>query len=115
MDRAIKPFEDNIKLSIPSVVFIEIFDKWLIKEEYVKSFYYNAYLKLLESPNVEIKPIERDVLEILITIKDELDEHEISDKIVVSSAIELDCSLLTTDNKVIEYNKRRKRIMRIVS
>jgi len=115
IDEAISPTFDNIKLSIPSVVFFEIFDKWLLTEENTRKFFYDAFSKLRNSPNVEIKPIERGVMEKLVTIEDELFRHEIYDKIVVASAIELECPLLTTDTIIIEYNKKRGRIPKILS
>lgn len=113
MDSAIQPFECNVKISIPSVVFIEIFDKWLKKEENVKRFYFDAFLKLQNSPNIEIKTIEKAVLRNLVTIEDVLDRHEISDKIVVASALELDCSLFTTDTKIIEYYRNKNQLYKI--
>ena len=54
---ALSPYEGNIKISIPSIVFVEIFEKWLRNEEFSKKFYYEVFLPIKESPNIEIKPI----------------------------------------------------------
>jgi len=115
INNALSDLNSNIRISIPSVVFGEIYDKWLDTEETVKKFYYDAYSKLNTCPNIEIKSIEKDVLNQLITIEHELNNHEISDKIVVASALELDCALITTDTKIIEYNENQNRIRRILN
>jgi PIN domain nuclease of toxin-antitoxin system len=115
IDFALCPDYSNIKISIPSVVFCEIYDRWLLSKETVKQFYYEAYLKLDSSPNIEIKPIEKDVLYHLITIDGELNDHEITDKIVVASALELDCPLITTDETIINYHKSQNKIRKIIN
>lgn len=115
IDSALCPTYSNVKISIPSVVFCEIFDKWLYTEESAKQFYYDAFSILRSSPNIEIKPIERDVLLNLITIGQELNDHEIFDKIVVASALELGCPLITTDEKIISFHTNQKRIQRIIN
>lgn len=115
LDDVIKNIHSNIRISIPSVVFFEIYAKWLTTEEVTKMFYYQAYQKLLSCPNIEIKAIEKDVLLHLTSIGHELSDHEIFDKIVVASALELDCPLMTTDTKIIEYQKNQKRIVGILN
>jgi PIN domain nuclease of toxin-antitoxin system len=115
IDNALDPIYSHIKISIPSVVFCEIYDKWLHSEEITKQFYYEAFLKLSSCPNIEIKSIEHDVLINIITIGQELNDHEIIDKIIVASALELDCPLITTDETIISYHKNQKRIPRILN
>lgn len=93
----------EIKLSIPSIVLVEIYEKWLINEEFASKFYYEIYNKIIQSPNIEIKPIEREVLEHLIMIGGNLIGHDIHDKIILSSAMMLKCPLITKDPEIIKY------------
>jgi len=93
----------DIRLSIPSVVFIEIYEKWLRTEEFSRKFYYEVFSPLKQSPNVEVRPIDREVLENLIHIGGNLKKHDLHDKLVLSSAISLEAPLITTDGPVIEY------------
>lgn len=83
-DCALSNSIDNIKLSIPSVVFVEIFEKWFISEEFARKFYYEVYTPIIESPNIEIKPIEQEVLENLLRIRGNLSNHEINDKLILA-------------------------------
>ena len=51
---ALSPYEGNIKISIPSIVFVEIFEKWLRNEEFSKKFYYEVFLPIKESPTTKL-------------------------------------------------------------
>jgi predicted nucleic acid-binding protein len=101
-EHALNNSPSEIKLSIPSVVFVEIFDKWLINEEFAAKFHYEVFSAIVQSPNIEIKPIEREVLENLLKIGGSLSEHDIHDKLILASAMMLNCPLITTDSKIIE-------------
>jgi len=59
-----------VRLVVPSVVFVEVFEKWLTNEEILRRFYYEAFVPIDESPNIEIRPIEQEVLEALLTVGD---------------------------------------------
>ena len=115
IESAIYNHEADIRLSIPSVVFIEIYDKWLANEEFTARFFYEVYTPIIESPNVEIKPVERDVIEILPQIRGNLNSHDIHDKIILSSAIMLECPLITTDTDIIRFVEQTNIIPRIVN
>jgi predicted nucleic acid-binding protein len=91
------------KLSIPSIVFIEVFEKWLKTEEIVQKFHFEVFKPIEQSPNIEIRAIEQEILENLIRIGDELKKHEIHDKIVLASAMTLNCPLITSDSAVTKY------------
>ena len=93
----------EINLSIPSIVFVEIFEKWLLSEDMVYKFHYEVFDLVERSPNIEIKPVEQEVLENLLNIGGILADHEIHDKIIVASAMMLNCSIITTDPKIREY------------
>jgi len=108
IEKAFSPYPSETKLSIPSVVFIEIFDKWFKKEETARRIRYEFYELIQKSANIEIKPIEQEVLENVINIKDELSNHDMHDKIILASAIMLKCPIITTDRKIITYLKKHK-------
>jgi predicted nucleic acid-binding protein len=100
---ALDTTDGEIKLAIPSIVLVEIFEKWLRNEEFLSKFYYEVYCPIGASPNIEIKPIEREVLEQLLKIDGKLLSHDIHDKIILSSAMMLNCPLITKDQDIIEY------------
>ncbi len=102
---AFDTIDGEIKLIIPSVVLIEIFEKWLKNAEFVSKFYYEVYCLIDASPNIEIKPIEREVLEQFLKIDGKLLSHDMHDKIILSSAMMLNCPLITSDGVIIEYVK----------
>jgi len=60
ISQAIISQASDIRLSIPSVVFIEIFEKWLNSEEFSRNFFYDVFTPLKLSPNIEIRPIDRE-------------------------------------------------------
>lgn len=93
----------EIKLSIPSMVLVEIFEKWLNNAEFQAKFYYEVFSLIKQSPNIEIKPIEPEVLENLLKINGSLIKHDIHDKIILASAMMLNCPLITFDSHIIEY------------
>ena len=113
-DSALCTFETDTRLSIPAVVFVEIFEKWCRTEEFTQKFYFEVFVRLRNAANVEIKPIERDVLEHLVLIGDNLEHHEMHDKIILASAISLQCGLITSDQAIRDYNRRRQVVPSII-
>jgi len=106
IDNALSIYPLRVKLSIPSVVFVEIYDKWFRNEETAKRLRYEVFDVITKSPNIEIKPIEEEVLENVLKIGDELDRHDMHDKIILASAIMLNCPIITVDTKIIGYLKK---------
>jgi len=104
-----------VQLSIPAVVFVEVFEKWLNEEEFAAKFYYEVMSPILDSPNIEIKPIEREVLENMLTIGAELSEHDVHDKLILASAMMLQRPLITSDAKVIQFVRKYKVIPSVVT
>ncbi len=115
INQAIISETTDIRLSVPSVVFIEIYEKWLGTEEFSKIFFYEVYSVLKQSVNIEIRPIDREVLENLIAINGILKNHDLHDKIVLASAIALESPLITTDTDVIDYVSEHKVIPAILN
>lgn len=105
----------EVKLSIPSVVFVEIFEKWLRTEEFARQFHYEVFHLIKQSPNIEIKPVEGEVLENLLNISGTLSNHEIHDKIILASAMMLECPLITIDRAIVEYVKQNQVIPSTIS
>jgi PIN domain nuclease of toxin-antitoxin system len=103
---------DSHKLVIPSIVFLEIFRKFLINEEKVKMFFYEIYNDLRENSNIEIKAIEKEVLEIFQNLNDFNMEN--NDKLIYASAVQLKSALITNDPVIISYNNKRKLIPSII-
>jgi len=96
----------EIKLSIPSIVFIEIYDKWYRDEEMAAKIKIEIMNLIMERPNIEIKPIEKEVLENFLKIKDKSIKIDNHDKIIMASSMMLQWPLITSDSKIIKYNRR---------
>ncbi len=103
IQEAVYSLESGVLLSVPSIVFIEIYEKWLRSEEFFRKFFYEVFTPLKQSPNVEIRAIDQEVLENLLTVDGCLAEHDLHDKIVVASAMTLECAIITFDEKIIEF------------
>jgi len=95
--------EGGVLLSVPSIVFVEIYEKWLRSEEFFRKFFYEVFIPLKQSPNVEIRAIDQEVLENLLDVDGCLAKHDLHDKIVVASAMTLACPIITVDHKIIEF------------
>lgn len=113
IDRALLS-DPAIRLSVPSIVFVEIFEKWFKSEEFAAKIRSEVFEPINNASNIEIKPLEQEVLENFIEIKDDHINLENHDKIILASAMMLNCSLITSDSKIIKYVKKYKVIPRIV-
>ena len=103
IQEAVSSSESGVLLSIPSIIFIEIYEKWLRSEEFFRKFFYEVFIPLKQSPNVEIRAIDQEVLENLLAVDGCLTGHDLHDKIVVASAITLECSIITFDREIIKF------------
>ncbi|HEY0349721.1 MAG TPA: hypothetical protein VGC60_16355 [Pyrinomonadaceae bacterium] len=92
-----------IRLTVPSIAFVEVFEKWLTADEILRRFYYEAFVPIEESPNVEVRGIDEEILRALIGIGHPLDHHEIHDKLIVACSVVLDSHLITSDEAVANY------------
>jgi predicted nucleic acid-binding protein len=112
-----KGFDINspIKLIIPSTVLLELHTKFSKDEEAVRKIYYEIFFKIKESPDIEIKPLEKEVLEEFVKIDDNIVCLEHNDKLILSAAIQLNCSLITIDSKIIYYVKKTKAIPNVIT
>ncbi len=85
------------------MVFVEIYEKWLTSEEQCQQFYYEIFRGITDLQNIEIKTIDKELMETVLEINGTLQNHDMHDKIVLASAIMLNCPLITTDTKLIAY------------
>lgn len=100
---------DNTVLIIPSIVFVEIFKKWYQSDEWSEKIRYEVYEKVISRPNIEIRPLDIELIENFIRITDIEPNHNFDnhDKQVLACAMMLNCDLITSDQKVIRYNRRK--------
>ncbi len=110
IQEAVYSSESGVLLSVPSIVFVEIYKKWLRSSEFARRFFYEVFTPLKQSPNVEIRALDQEVLENLLAIDGCLAKHDLHDKIVVASAMTLECAIITVDRKIIKFvgNGERK-------
>lgn len=107
IDKAFK--YQNSNLIFPTAVFLEIFHKFCRDEEKTAQIKYEIYQRIKEHPNMEIQPLDREVLEHFIQIIDiepdyKFDNH---DKQVFAAAMMMNCPLITSDKRMIRYNERK--------
>jgi hypothetical protein len=114
IERALASSTD-VRLSIPSVVFLELFEKWCINDEMSRRIYYEVFVPIRTSESIEIRPIDREVIETLPVIRGNLARHEIHDKIILASAITLKCPLISVDGAIREFVQATRIIPGIIS
>ena len=113
-------YEYPILLSIPGVVFVEIFDKWFRgtdapSQEFRAEFRAEVLQRVRSAPNIEIREVDAEILEMFLTLEDPDINLENRDRIVLASAAVLDSPLITSDEKVIQYVRRHQVIPAIIS
>jgi hypothetical protein len=103
IQKCMSPDFINYKLIIPSIVFVEIFDKQLDSDEKAAKFKYEILSQYLNCEDVEIKALDQEVLEIYYSINDNIIQLETHDKIILSSSIQMQGKLITNDSKIKTY------------
>ena len=106
--------DSDVVLSIPSVVFIEIYDKWVLGDEFRAMFVSEVLELILQAPNIEIKPIDEEVLENFMYLDDPEVNLENHDRIILASAMMLQWPLITSDSKILKYAKRHRVIPSVI-
>lgn len=109
--------DSSIKIFIPSIVFIEIYSKWFKDEESAQRIRSNVFLPIFNQENFAIEELDKEVLENFVKITDiekgwNFDNH---DKQILATAMKHQTVLITSDERIIRYNKRKKVIPDIVS
>ena len=102
---------------IPSIVFIEIFSKQFTSLERASQIRYAVYEKIKACENISIESIDQEVLECFIQITDIEANHNFDnhDKIIFATAIKYQAPLVTSDLRLIRYNKKKKLIPYVIS
>lgn len=110
-------FSGRSILIIPSIVFIELFKKWYRSEEIASKIRYEVYERVRNVPTIEIKPLEAEVLENFVRLSAIESPHNFDnhDKQILSSAMMLNCPLITSDNRIIKFNRNHKVIPAVIS
>lgn len=108
---------ENANLIFPTAVFVELFKKFCKTEEQKEKVKYEVYQRIKNQNNMEIQPIDHEVMENFIKITDiepdfKFDNH---DKQVFAAAMTMQCPLITSDNRLMRYNERKKFIPEILS
>jgi len=108
-------YDNVVLLSIPSIAFIEIFEKWIDDEEFRAKVVAEVLEPIKRAPNIEIKPIDKEVLEnFVLTFNSDI-SLENHDRIILASAAMLNWDLITIDSKIIEFVKKHQIINSIIS
>lgn len=92
-------------LIIPSVVFIELFDKFVRDEKRRAMIYYEIIVRIINNGNIEIRPIDFEVLEQFERLGSVGISFENRDRIILATALSLDTYILSSDSKILEYFK----------
>ena len=108
IDKCLSSDYPNFKIIIPSIVLIEVFEKQLKTDERSEEFRFTILKPLLDNLDVEIKGLEKEVLEIFIDIDDSIIRLENHDKLILSSAIQMDAPIITKDGKIQSYLNKSK-------
>jgi hypothetical protein len=93
----------GVLLSIPSVCFVEIFEKWFQDDELGHRFYSEVFQPIVDNEHVEIRSIDREVMDNLSRLDGNMIGHDLHDKIVLACAMTLDSPLMTIDEDLIAY------------
>jgi len=112
--------DSDYLMTIPSIVFVEIFDKWFRgvtprHEEFRAKFISEIFNPIKLCPNIEIREIDIEVLEKFLHLNDPYIKLENRDKIVLASAEVLQAQLITSDRKIKKYVDKYQNIPKIIS
>jgi len=104
-------FEDSAILIIPSIVFVEIHDKWfrgnsLQSEEFREKFRVEIFYPIQTAPNIEIRELDIEILGVFLSLDDSQINLENHDKIVLATSSVLQATLITSDRAIRRYNNR---------
>lgn len=110
IEKCLSPDFIDYKLIIPSIVFIEVFDTQLLTDNKARRFRQDILTLYLDCEDVEIKGLEKEVMEIYNSIDDNIIKLETHDKIILSSAIQMKGKLITNDGKLKTFVNATKSI-----
>lgn len=119
LDRAFSS-SDDVLLSIPGVVFVEIYDKWFggakaQSEEFRAMVRAELLERIHQSPNIEIREVDIETLEVFMTLEDQNINLENRDRLILAMAAALNAPLITDDPKLRSFAKKHRVIPYVIS
>lgn len=93
------------RLVVPSIVFVEIFDKFCLTADDSRRIFFDCFMPLDDCDNVEIREIDKEVVDSVLAIQGKLASHEINDKLIVAIGLILDGVLITKDPVIQNFAK----------
>jgi len=100
---AIFDYSSPYRVSFPCVIFIELRRLFLHDAEITSKFFFEIFTPILNSDFAEIREIDKEILINTLKLDGALEKHELHDKIVVSSAIALNCPVITSDTAMHQF------------
>lgn len=113
-NEALYGYESQVRIIVPSIVFVEIFEKWSKSYEFLRKFYYEVFTPIYNSPNFEIRSIDFDTLIELQNIRGSFSRHDLHDKLILASALSLRSTLITSDSAIYDFVNQNKLDIRII-
>lgn len=109
--------DDDYLLFFPSTVFIEIYKKWCRTENDSERIRHEVFERIKLRDNMHIVPIDKFVLESFVEITDIEADHNFDnhDKQVLAVAMDNDCPLITSDQPVSRYVRRKNVIPDVIN
>ncbi len=99
--------DEHVVLIVPSLCFIEIYDKFCTDEENLAKYRYEVLTPLRGKNQIEIREINEETLKNYSLIDDDIVNLESKDKVFLATAIEMDAILITSDRKIIKYAQKK--------
>ena len=101
-------FPDEVLLTVPGIVFVEIFDKWFRgvrdqDDEFRAMFRAEVLDRIRNAPNIEIREVDVETLKAFLWLEDPSINLENSDRLILASAAVLRAPLITADPVVIDF------------
>ena len=105
--------ENSALIVVPSVVFVEIFDKWFsgdksANDEFRARFNIDVFQTISKASNFEIRELDNEILEKFVELNDSNINLENRDKIILASAMVLEAPIITSDGIIIKYISKHK-------
>lgn len=100
-------------LIIPSIVFIELRNKFLLSEERLKEFYFKVFKLTDSADKINIREIDNEVMLKFLTMDTVGINFERIDKIVLATALTMNSTIITYDSKIKEFVERSNTIAMI--
>ena len=111
---------NNVKIVIPSVILIEIFDHYFNNEEFINKFKYEVYSKLSseEYNNIAIIDVDYEIIENLFDCYTDEVAVDLHDKLIMATALKYkdkNTTLFTSDRRVKKIISKNNLPLQILS